>query len=318
VNGVISLERLAGVLTPWPVRPLAVLELLADPDGRKRFGALVREVFPQQAQTILAAHPSGDQTQIEAIINAFLSQISEHYFPVDEFWADDATFGDFLAEIPLGADAWDEERLHSVPELPSPEARLVVGLLTPFLTEAVGDGVLEEMLADLCGTAVLRWLPSTPPGDREVWLLRVSGGPYPAIADMYRWLHKETGCPFLDYDPADWDSQTGLEWDMPTLRWLREQFGAARGIKDRIHRLGDWLAADPATRVVAVLKSIYGEETTHASQDTDSAITCPTPAGDGAAEFSLPVGGAARPQPGGPFAARAALPPGVHYPDRLS
>lgn len=317
MNGVLSLARLAGALAPWPVRPLALLELLADPDGCQRFGALVQEIFPQHAQAILVAQPSGDQTPKEAIINAFLEQVTAHYFPVGDFWDDDATYRDFLAEIPLDADAWDEERLHNVPELPSLAARLMVGLLTPFLTEAIGDGVLQEMLADLCGPAVLSWLPSAPPKDVEAWLLRVTAGAYPAVADMYRWLHKATGCAFLDYDPDDWEGQTGLEWDLPTLRWLREQYRAAGSITDRIHQLGDWLAADPTTRVMAVLKHSYREEIAHASQAQQSATAIAPATGAGTAQLALPVGSAARSQPGGPPATDAALPSGERRADGL-
>ena len=63
---------------------------------------------------------------------------------------------------------------------------------------------------------------------------------------MYRWVFKETSCAFLDYDPEDWGGQTGLAWDLPTLRWLRDQYQESLRIRQRIHQLGDRLAEHPA------------------------------------------------------------------------
>jgi len=260
---IIRLTRLAGAITPWPVRPSALLERLHDRDGAAAFAVLVRTHYPEQADEILSVQPAGQESFAAARLRAFGERFSRDVFPLEPVWQHQAGFAAFMAHIPLQRMTIEGEELHALANRP-PGERLLFAALAPFIAARVGPGLLRASVQDLLPAAVWREVPRRPPADVDTWQVRLRGGRYQAIVTFLHWVDGSTNNPFLD-PPERYAG--GWSWHADSIRHLRQEYRRALTLRQQVDDFAAWLEFDPARRFARTIQALYGKD--HNSDDHD-------------------------------------------------
>lgn len=77
-------------------------------------------------------------------------------------------------------------------------------------------------------------------------------GPLRHMPLIHRVLHYDTGCALFDFDD-EWGYEQ-IEWSRESILWLGREYEEAKKIIKAVNSLGDWLEADPQTRVAQALR----------------------------------------------------------------
>jgi hypothetical protein len=217
------------------------------------FRSLVRQVFPDEAAGILAAHqPSGPGVDQEtARVWAFCQKVESELFPIYEA----EEYEQIVCCIPFVRFGWSYDSFH---DLERPPGHLLLMVLcaqpysdeldarVPLLEAAANLGVGPESLAELrdCGVA---------PDELHK---RLDGTPFQAAADFADWAWGQTGSAFLDLDD---ETEIGeVAWTPESVHDLAEQWHQTQAILERIDRLAAWLAAEPGPRFAALVDVALG------------------------------------------------------------
>jgi hypothetical protein len=234
-----------------PLAPTAVAALLANHEAELAFRRIVRELFPENGDEILAVEHAGEHRE-HARVWAFLQRVEAEYFPVYEL----DEYDQVACGIPFVRNGWSYDRFHELDMRPG-ELLLFALCAQPF---APGFDSRVPLL-DACEAHVPRTLLSQiPDGGLSPAELhqRLDGTRFAAAAAYADWLWAETGSVFLDLDEeievtdADWTRETVMEL---TAHWQR-----AEGILERITDLASWLEADFPIHFSELLDAALGRD----------------------------------------------------------
>ncbi len=121
----------------------------------------------------------------------------------------------------------------------------------PFWGEDGAMVALREQVAEWTSMRLVRRIPNTgwEPQELERWLRDTE---YSVVAGFARWLHRETGSPWMD---LSWeDEQMGdLPWERELVDYMTEQWPKTEAFFEEIHELAKKLEADPG-----LLRDIVG------------------------------------------------------------
>ena len=262
---IVRLTRLAGASTPWPVRPSALAERLRDRDGAAAFAVLVRTHYPEQAEEILSAQPTGQESATAARLRAFGKRFSRDVFPLEPVWQRQAGLAEFMAHIPIQRLTIDGDDLHALASRP-PGERLLFAAIAPFLADRVGPGLLRASVQDLLPIAVWREVPRRPPADTDAWQVRLRGTRYQAVVSLLHWVDGATNNPFLD-PPEPYFG--GWSWHTDSIRHLRQAYRRALTFRQQVDDFAAWLEHDPARRFARTIQALYGKDYSDDPDDTD-------------------------------------------------
>lgn len=248
---IISPHALGQWLRRTPVAPTSVAAHLSGHTGVLAFRRIVAEIFPEDAEDILAAqHPGA--TREQARVWAFLYKVEADLFPVYEL--DD--YEQVAWGIPFIREGWSYDRLH---ELEMPPGRL---LLFALCAQPVAAGMDSRVpLLDAAEAHAPRaLLLDIPAGGLEPAELheRLDGTPYAAAADFADWLWGDTGSVFLDLD--DDVEVSDADWTPAIVEELAGQWQAAAALLERIDALAAWLEADPPAHFARLLDAALGRD----------------------------------------------------------
>jgi hypothetical protein len=264
---IVRLTRLAGAITPWPVRPSALVERLRDRDGAAAFARLVRIHYPEQAEAILSTQPTGQESTVAARLRAFGERFSRDVFPLEPVWQHQAGFAAFVAHIPIQRMTIDGDDLHDLASRP-PGERLLFAAIAPFVADRVGPGLLRASVQELVPVAVWREVPRRPPADTDAWRFRLRGGRYQAVVSFLHWVSGSTNNPFLD-PPERYAG--GWSWHADSIRHFREAYRRALTLRQHVDDFAAWLEHDPARRFARTIQALYGKDHSDDPDDTDDA-----------------------------------------------
>lgn len=234
-----------------PVTPTSVATLLAGHEGFLAFRQIVRNLFPDDAEQILAAGGGGRDRE-SARVWAFLHKIEEAYFPVYEV----DEYEQVLAGVPFVRNGWSYDRFHDL-DLRAGELLLFTLCAQPYdagtdtrvaLLDAAEVHVPRELLLEIPAGGFT-------PAELHA---RLDDTPYAGAALYADWLWGETGTVFLDVD--DETEVFDAEWSTETVEELAGHWRQARSILDRIGELTTWLEADSASRFRHLLAAARGDD----------------------------------------------------------
>jgi len=234
-----------------PLAPTPLAVLLSNHDAELTFRRIVREVFPEGGDEILAAWHAGEHRE-HARVWAFMQRVEAEYFPVYEL----DEYDQVACGIPFVRNGWSWDRFHVL------EMRPGELLLFALCTQPFAPGFDSRVpLLDACEAHVpMTILREIPEGGLAPSLLheRLDNSPYAAAAEFADWLWAETGSAFLDLDEeievsdADWTHDNVVE--------LATQWQRAEAILDRIDALATWLETDPPAHFSQLLEAALGRD----------------------------------------------------------
>jgi hypothetical protein len=248
---IVCLQVLGRALRVTPLAPTAVATLLVNHEAELAFRRIVRELFPEDGDEILAVGHAGEQRE-HTRVWAFLQRVDAEYFPVYEL----DEYDQVACGIPFVRNGWSYDQFHELDMRPG-ELLLFALCAQPF---APGFDSRVPLL-DACETHVPRTLLSEIPdaGLSPVELHeRLDGTRFAAAAAYADWLWAETGSAFLDLDEeievsdGDWTRENAVE--------LKAQWQQAEAILDRIAGLASWLEAELPIHFSQLLDAALGRD----------------------------------------------------------
>jgi hypothetical protein len=246
-----SLHALGEVLRRMPVRPTSVAALLGGQTAALAFREIVRDLFPDAEEEILAAQVDGASRE-QARVWAFFRHVEQRLFPVYEL----DEYEQVLCGIPFVRHGWSLDRFHDL-DLPLGDLLLFALCAQPFeagfdsrvpLLDAATAHVPRDLVAEIPAAGLT-------PAELHAQLDETS---YAAAAAFADWLWGCTGSVFLDLD--DEVEVSDADWTHETVAVLAAQWEQARAIRDRIDGLARWLEADPLTHLSRLLDAALGRD----------------------------------------------------------
>jgi hypothetical protein len=246
-----SLQALGRALRVVPLAPTAVAAFLANHEAELTFRRIVRELFPEGGDEILAAGHAGEQRE-NARVWAFLQRVEAEHFPVYEL----DEYDQVACGIPFVRNGWSYDQFHELDMRPG-ELLLFALCAQPF-TPGFDSRI---PLLDACEAHVPRTLVSEiPDGGLSPLELheRLDGTRFAAAAAYADWLWAETGSAFLDLDEEI--EVADADWTRENIEELTAQWQRAEGILEAITDLASWLEAELSIHFSELLDAALGRD----------------------------------------------------------
>ena len=235
----------------------SITALMSRFDQSQEYGTFVllcKEYLPEREKEILALPGPTDQ------IGAFVSHFAARYFPLEEWFAEEAEcYGDLTGSIPVVIWGMDFDDYHSIVDTDRPGLQLMTYLLNdPWGYEEIEGGDIRVPLAEACAAYVSReLLQRVPEGGmtRDEAHRFLDGTLYAELSQWADVLSHETGTYFLDasMEDAGYDQ---VYWERETVDELTQQWTRADEIQEGYLRLSSWLEEDPPARFAEILDFI--------------------------------------------------------------
>jgi hypothetical protein len=248
---IVRLQALGRAMRVAPLAPTALAALLSNHEAELTFRRIVREVFPEGGDEILAARHAGEHRE-HARVWAFMQRVETELFPVYEL----DEYDQVACGIPFVRTGWSLDRLHELEMRPG-ELLLFALCAQPF---APGFDSRVPLL-DACEAHVpMTMLREIPEGGIDPSDLheRLDGTPYAPAAEFADWLWAETGSVFLDLDEEI--EVSDADWTHENVVALATQWQRAEAILDHIDALASWLENAPLAHFSQLLEAALGRD----------------------------------------------------------
>ena len=243
------LNGLADLLLRRPPLLRELIALVGYADDYGWFTGLVRRLFPQEAEAVLAAPDIGQR--VEGFARLFEERHHPLYAPFLEYSLteeDEPPFTVLRRGIPYELHGIGYEDLHQMWD-GYREGLSALALLTKppdsFYMELDGIRVawLESASAHIPQDTLLRIPEGGIP--QEALAEAVKGTRFEASFQGVAWVGAETGNFFLDncYDDGAYDGFSD-PWDDEVIAEGTEEWRKAKAIMDAVYKLADWLEED--------------------------------------------------------------------------
>ena len=268
------LSGMANLLLRRPPSLRELVTLVGHADDYAWFAGLVRRLFPEGAEVVLAA------PDVRRRVERFARLFGERYFPLYapfiEFWVDeeeeDPPWTWLRRGIPFDLMGFGYDGVHEMWNGYRDGLSALVLLVKP------PDSFYEEP----DGLRVA-WLESAATGIPQDTLLRIPQGgvPLDALAGALKetrfegaaqacsWVFAETGNFFLDacYDDGMYDGFAD-PWEDDVIEAGTEEWRKASALMDSVTQLANWLEEDLPGRFAEMLDYTLGRLPNHEKEDT--------------------------------------------------
>ena len=225
-----------------------ILDELQNGELIMEFMALVKEYLPDREAEIMANTAEG---RVQAFCNIF----GERYFPLyeemfDAGYEEGELYHVLTTNIPIFRLAFTWDDYHDLDMIRPGLIALTTLVNNPWMDSASlnssGEGAmvpLRERAAQLCGQAVIKRIP------RDGWhpsqlegLLKDTK--YSFLGMFGRWLHRETGSPWLDMSTEE-ESYGDLAWSRDMVDYMVEQWPITERFLNEVHGFAEKLEKNP-------------------------------------------------------------------------
>ena len=258
------LSRLAGVLLRRPPSLRELVVLVGYAEDYAWFAGLVRRLFPDEAETVLAAPDVG--TRVESFARLFQERHFPLYAPYLEFCLDDGDDPPWTwlrRGIPFQLMGFGYDALHEMWDGYRDGLSALALLVQPpdsFFSEP--DGIrtawLESAAQRIPQETLIRIPQGGIPLDALAQAVKETG--FEGAAQAGAWVWGETGNFFLDhsYDDGNYDGFSD-PWEDEIIQEGTEEWQRASALVDSVCRLADWLEEDLPGRFAAMLDFILAQ-----------------------------------------------------------
>ena len=227
------------VLAPPSIR--AIMEQLADSEVIAEFFALVKEYLPEHEVALMTMSHSDR-------IFRFCQEFEQKYFPLYEGIFDmgyDTTEGyhSIMHDIPIARSGITYEEYEDLDSMRPGFVMLEALVTSPFWSDQKEMVALREKVAGWTSMRLVRRIPSSgwSPEQLESFL---RGTEYSVVAGFARWLHRQTGSPWLDMSWED-EGYGDLAWEKELVDYMTEQWPITEAFFTEVTDLAAKLEADP-------------------------------------------------------------------------
>ena len=243
------LSGLAGVLLRRPPSLRELVVLVGYAEDYAWFAGLVRRLFPDEAETVLAAPDVG--TRVESFARLFQERHFPLYAPYLEFCLDDGDDPPWTwlrRGIPFQLMGFGYDALHEMWDGYRDGLSALALLVQPpdsFFSEP--DGIrtawLESAAQRIPQETLIRIPQGGIPLDALAQTVKETG--FEGAAQAGAWVWGETGNFFLDhnYDDGNYDGFSD-PWEDEIIQEGTEEWQRASALVDSVCRLADWLEED--------------------------------------------------------------------------
>ena len=243
------LSGLAGVLLRRPPSLRELVVLVGYAEDYAWFAGLVRRLFPDEAETVLAAPDVG--TRVESFARLFQERHFPLYAPYLEFCLDDGDDPPWTwlrRGIPFQLMGFGYDALHEMWDGYRDGLSALALLVQPpdsFFSEP--DGIrtawLESAAQRIPQETLIRIPQGGIPLDALAQAVKETG--FEGAAQAGAWVWGETGNFFLDhnYDDGNYDGFSD-PWEDEIIQEGTEEWQRASALVDSVCRLADWLEED--------------------------------------------------------------------------
>ena len=268
------LNGLADLLLRRPPLLRELIALVGYADDHAWFVGLVRRLFPQEAEAVLAA--TGIGQRVEGFARLFEERHHPLYAPFLEYSLseeDEPPFTVLRRGIPYDLHGIGYEDLHQMWD-GYREGLSALALLTKppesFYTESdeIRVAWLESAAAHIPQDTLLKIPEGGIP--QETLAGAVKGTRFEGVAQAAAWTWSETGNFFLDnsYEDGAYDGFSD-PWDDEVIAEATEEWQGARAVLDSVHQLADWLEEDLPVRFAEMLEFILPRLPNQNTEDGD-------------------------------------------------
>ncbi len=269
-----SLSGLAKKLLRRPPSLRELITLIGYADDYAWFAGLVRRLFPDEAETVLAAPDT--RRRVERFANLFGERHFPLYAPVIEFWTeegDDPPWSWLRRGIPFDLMGFGYDGLHELWHGYRDGISALLLLVRPpdsFYGESDEIRVAWlESAAERIPKETLERIPEggIPPEDLTEAL---RGTRFEGAAQACSWALAETGNFFLDhcFDDGSYDGFAD-PWEDEIIKEGTEQWRKASALMDSVSRLTDWLEDDLPGRFAEMLDFVLERIPNREQEDND-------------------------------------------------
>ena len=255
------LSRLAQTLLRRPPSLRELVVIVGYADDYAWFTALVRRLFPNEAEAALSVPDV--RTRVERFANLFGEKHFPLYMPVIEFWmeADEEPPWSWLRRgVPFDLMGFGYDGLHELWNGYRDGISALLLLVKPpdsFYGES--DEIRTAWLESAAQHIPQSTLERIPPGGIPVEELTdaVKDTRFEGAAQAASWVFAETGNFFLDacYEDGCYDGFCD-PWDDDVIREGTEEWRRASALMDSVFALADWLEEDLAGRFAEMLDAV--------------------------------------------------------------
>ena len=273
------LSGLAGLLLRRPPSLRELVTLVGYADDYAWFAGLVRRLFPQEAETALAAPDV--RTRVENFARLFQERHFPLYAPYFDFYLDEGDEPPWTwlrRGIPFGLMGFGYDGLHEMWDGYREGLSALALLVKP--PDAYYDGPDGLRVA---------WLESAAQRIPQQTLLRIPQGgiPLDALTDAVKdtgfkgaaqacsWVFAETGNFFLDtcYEDGNYDGFAD-PWEDEIIEEGTEEWRRASALMDSVTILAGWLEEDLPGRFAGMLDFILGRLPDEQEQQEENDDEC--------------------------------------------
>ena len=256
------LSGLAKLLLRRPPSLRELVTLIGYADDYAWFVDLVRRLFPDEGEAVLAAPDTRER------VGSFARLFQERHFPLysaylDFFWEDgeEPPWSWLRRGIPFDLFGFGYDGLHemwngyrdglsALALLARPPESLYVepdGIRVAWL-ESAAERIPQEVLERIPGDGI----------PLDVLTGALEGTPFEGAAQAARWIWAETGNFFLDACYEDDYGGFCDPWDDDLIAEATGEWGNAMALMDAVGRLTDWLEEDLPHRFAVMLEFVLG------------------------------------------------------------
>ena len=255
------LSALAGLLLRRPPSLRELVTLIGYAEDYAWFADLVRRLFPQEAEAILAA-PDVNR-RVEGFAELFQERHFPLYGPFLEFWleeGDEPPWSWLRRGIPFGLMGFGYDGLHEMWD-GYREGLSALALLAeaPDSFFDGPDGIRTAWLESAAERIPQETLLRIPPGGvpLEVLTETLAGTGFEGAAQACSWVWAQTGNFFLDhsYEDGNYDGFAD-PWEDEIIQEGTQEWCKASTLLDSVMQLADWLEEDLPDRFAQMLDFI--------------------------------------------------------------
>ena len=269
-----QLSGLAKLLLRGPPSLRELVTLVGYADDYAWFAGLVRRLFPNEAETALAAPDI--RTRVERFANLFGERHFPLYAPYFEFFLDDGDEPPWTwlrRGIPFELMGFGYDGLHELWDGYREGLSALALLVRPPDSFYEGpDGMrvawLESAAERIPKETLLRIPDGGIPLDALTEALKGTG--FEGAANTAAWVWAETGNFFLDhcYEDGSYDGFAD-PWDDDVIEEGTKEWRKASALMDSVSRLADWLEEDLPGRFAEMLEFVLGRLTNQEQEAND-------------------------------------------------
>ena len=258
--------RLSGMAERLLRRPPSLRELVVlvgNAEDHAWFVGLVRRLFPDEAEAVLAAHDI--RQRVEGFARLFEERHYPLYAPYFEFYLteeDEPPFTVLRRGIPYDLQGIGYEGLHEMWGGYRDGLSALALLVKPpesFYTESdeIRVAWLESASAQIPQHTLLRIPEGGIPQDALTEAVKRTR--FEGVAQAASWVWAGTGNFFLDcnYDDGAYDGFSD-PWDDEVIAEATEEWRRARAVMDSVYQLTEWLEQDLPARFAEMLDFVLG------------------------------------------------------------